>query len=364
MNTLATLVRIEARRPASWLLFLAAVGGASMAGSGRVVGASPVAIGFLSGGGLAVAAVAVRGPSPAGHLGGGGAGLLARIAWPLIGGVVGAAVSPAGPSVAALAGGLAGITFATMLVALLERSPSSRADVASAALLITAAVGSAAGWAWGRFQADTMAGGMAAIAAAAVTLGTAASVARMPLSPRKPRGGGRVIASGETARVRLDLVGMGAALTGMVVCLFLVPQSAPANVWLTLVCFVALAVPEATISPASLDRGWSRLLESVPLRPASGGGRFGMTDLVTETVGFHALLLGWPSLVALALSLREDTRSDAALVTVVALAVAAAVTWGVASLLRRRVDGGTTMAAVIAVLVAVCLVAMASAPPA
>lgn len=364
MNAFATLLRIEARRPASWLLFFAAIGGASMAGSGRIVGASPLMVGFLSGGGVAVAAVAARGRAPSGHLGGAGAALAAKIAWPLVGGIVGSLVSPAGPSLAALAGGLAGIAFATTLVAVLERSLSTRSDVASAALLVTAAVGSAAGWAWGRFPADTLAGWMAAIGAAAVALGTAASVARMPLAPRKPRGGGRLIASGETARARLDLVGMAAALTGMVVCLFLAPQWASANVWLTLVCFVALAVPEATISPVGLSQGWRRLFESVPYRPAGGRMRFGMTVLVTDSVGFHALMLGWPSLVAMALSLRGDSRSDAAFLTVAALAVAAAVTWGVATVLRRRVDGGTTMAAVLAVLVALCLVALAAPPPA
>jgi len=365
MNMAAILCGVEARRSASYLVLLAAIGGVSVAGSGQAVGGPRMVVGFLLGGMLAVAALGAPIPAPAGHLGGSAAAMaavLARICWPVIGGCVGALASPAGPSGPTLVGFLPlvgflwGVGFAAALVVFLERRLSSRADVASGALVITAGVGLAAAAAWHRFADNSLAGSVAVLGAVLVTISAAVVVARMPLAARKPRGTGRLIASGEPARGRLDLVGMAAALTGMVVCLFLAPELAAANRIVAVACFVALAVPEATITPVSLGRGWSRLLESVPLRPVGGGKRIGMIDLVAESVGFHALLLGWPSLVALALLTGDRERSAGAMATVALLAGTAAITWGVASLGRRHTDGGTALAAVIAVLVVVWMV--------
>lgn len=378
MNMAAILFGVEARRPASYLLLLAAIGGVSVAGSGQAVGSPRTAVGFLLGGVLAVAALGAPIPAPAGHLGGTAAAMAAvaaRLGWPVIGGCVGALASPAGSSGPALAGFLSlagfhslagfflGAGFAAALVAFLERRLPNRADVASGALVITAGAGLAGATAWNRCADNPLAGRAAVLVAVLAAIGAAVVVARMPLAARKPRGTGRLIASGDPARGRLDLVGMAAALTGMVVCLFLAPASAAANRIVAVACFVALAVPEATITPVSLGRGWSRLLESVPLRPLGGGQRIGMTDLVSESVGFHALLLGWPSLVALALLAGDRERSAGAMATVALLAGSAAITWGVASLLRRRTDGGTALAAVVAVLVVVWMV-MVTYPPA
>lgn len=366
MNMAAILFRVEARRPASYLLLLAAIGGVSVAGSAQAVGGPRTAVGFLLGGVLAVAALGAPIPAPAGHLGGSAAAMAAmaaRLGWPVIGGCVGALASPAGPSSPALAGFFLGAGFAAALIAFLERQLPNRADVASGALVITAGAGLAGAAAWNRCADNPLAGRAAVLVAVLAAIAAAVVVARMPLNARKPRGTGRLIASGEPARGRLDLVGMAAALTGMVVCLFLAPESAAANRIVAVACFVALAVPEATITPVSLGRVWSRLLESVPLRPLGGGGRIGMTDLVSESVGFHALLLGWPSLVALALLAGDRERSAGAMATVALLAVSAAITWGVASLVRRRTDGGTALAAVVAVLVVVWMV-MVTYPPA
>ena len=365
MTMAAILCRVEARRPASYLLLLAAIGGVSIAGSGQAVGGPRTAVGFLLGGVLAVASLGAPIPAPAGHLGGSAtamAAMAARLGWPVIGGCLGALASPAGPTgttlvgFLSLAGFLWGVGFAAALFAFLESRLFNRADVASGALVITAGAGLAAAAAWHRFADNSLAGSVAVLGAVLVTISAAVVVARMPLAARKPRGTGRLIASGEPARGRLDLVGMAAALTGMVVCLFLAPESAAANRIVAVACFVALAVPEATITPVSLGRGWSRLLESVPLRPLGGGKRIGMTDLVSESVGFHALLLGWPSLVALALLTGDRERSAGAMATVALLASTAAIPWGVASLVRRHTDGGTALAAVIAVLVVVWMV--------
>ena len=377
MNMAAILFGVEARRPASYLILLAAIGGVSVAGSGQTVGGPRTAVGFLLGGVLAVAALGTPIPAPAGHLGGTTAAIAAvaaRLGWPVIGGCVGALASPAGSSGPALAGFLSlagfhslagfflGAGFAAALVAFLERRLPNRADVASGALVITAGAGLAGATAWNRCADNPLAGRAAVLVAVLAAIGAAVVVARMPLAARKPRGTGRLIASGDPARGRLDLVGMAAALTGMVVCLFLAPASAAANRIVAVACFVALAVPEATITPVSLGRGWSRLLESVPLRPLGGGQRIGMTDLVSESVGFHALLLGWPSLVALALLAGDRERSAGAMATVALLAGIAAITWGVASLLRRRTDGGTALAAVVAVLVVVWMVMVTYLP--
>jgi hypothetical protein len=376
MNMAAILFGVEARRPASYLLLLAAIGGVSVAGSGQAVGSPRTAVGFLLGGVLAVAALGTPIPAPAGHLGGTAAAIAAvaaRLGWPVIGGCVGALASPAVRSESlagflsvagfhSLAGFFLGAGFAAALVAFLERRLPNRADVASGALVITAGAGLAGATAWNRCADNPLAGRAAVVVAVLAAIGAAVVVARMPLAARKPRGTGRLIASGDPARGRLDLVGMAAALTGMVVCLFLAPESAAANRIVAVACFVALAVPEATITPVSLGRGWSRLLESVPLRPLGGGQRIGMTDLVSESVGFHALLLGWPSLVALALLAGDRERSAGAMATVALLAGSAAITWGVASLVRRRTDGGTALAAVVAVLVVVWMVVVTYPP--
>lgn len=365
MNHVGILLGVEARRPASWLLFLAAIGGVSVAGSGRMVGATDVAVGFLLGGILAVAALGAGAAAPSGHLGGIRAtiaALFARLVWPVVGGAIGALTSPGGASGPAFVGLLGGVGFSAALCKLLERTSADRADRASGALLITAGVGLAGAAGWSRFPESLAARGGATVVAVAAAIGAAVIVAQMPVAPRKPRGSGRLIASGEPARGRLDLVGMAAAMIGMVVCLFLAPQAAAANSIVAIACFVALAVPEATISPVALGGGWGRLMGAVPLRTASGGARLGMTDLVTESVGFHALLLGWPSLVALALLAGDRERSAGAIRTIAALAVTAAVTWGVASLVRRRADGSTTMAAVIAALVVVWMVAVSYLP--
>lgn len=360
MSGRAILLAVEARRPASWLLLLAALGGASVAGSGRVEGMPTAAVGFLLGGLLAVAALGDRGPAPAGHLGGAGMGMVARIVWPLIGGIVGALASPAGPSLPALAGFLLGIGFAALLSARFQRELTNRADVASSVLLITAGVGLAGGWGWNRFPDHGPAAGSAMVVAVVATVVGAATAVRLPVAARKPRGTGRLIASGEPARGRLDLCGMAVALTAMVVCLFLAPDAAATNVVVALACFLALAVPEATLSPVEAERGWSRLMGSVPVR--GPGGRFGMTGLVSESVGFHALMLGWPSLVAFLLLAGDRDRSAGALATVAALSATAAITWGTVSLLRRRVDGGTTMAAVVALLIVVWMIVVSSLP--
>ena len=107
MNMAAILFGVEARRPASYLLLLAAIGGVSVAGSGQAVGGPRTAVGFLLGGVLAVAALGAPIPAPAGHLGGSAtamAAMAARLGWPVIGGCLGALASPAGPSGPALAG--------------------------------------------------------------------------------------------------------------------------------------------------------------------------------------------------------------------------------------------------------------------
>jgi len=351
MTGTAILLGIEARRPGSWLLLLAAIGGGAVAGSGRVVGLPPAAVGFVLGGLLSVAALATPSPAPGGHLGGAGMAAAVRIVWPLIGGIAGAFASSGGPSYPALAGLLLGGTAATVLTTLFSRATANRADAASSVLLITAGVGLAGGKAWMRFPDHGPAAWGAVVVAVIAAAGAAAIVARTPITARKPRGTGRLIASGEPIRARLDLVGMAAAMAGMVVCLFLAPASADINRVVTTACFVALALPEATISPVAGERGWRRLMESVADR--GPGGRFGMTDPVTESVGLHALMLGWPSLVAFLLLAGDRDRSAGALATVVALAVTAVVTWGTASLVRRRADGGTTLVAVVAALVVV-----------
>ena len=99
MNMAAILFGVEARRPASYLLLLAAIGGVSVAGSGQAVGGPRTAVGFLLGGVLAVAALGTPIPAPAGHLGGTTAAIAAvavRLGWPVIGGCVGALASPRG----------------------------------------------------------------------------------------------------------------------------------------------------------------------------------------------------------------------------------------------------------------------------
>ena len=184
MSGRAILLAVEARRPASWLLLLAALGGASVAGSGLVEGMPTAAVGFLLGGLLAVTALGDRGPAPAGHLGGAAMGMAARIVWPLIGGIIGALASPAGPSLSALAGFLLGIGSAALLSARFQRELTNRADVASAVLLITAGVGLAGGWGWNWFPDHGPAAGSAMVVAVVATVVGAATAVRLPVAAR------------------------------------------------------------------------------------------------------------------------------------------------------------------------------------
>lgn len=305
------LARIDARQPAAWLALAVAAAAAALLPEAAPAGwpAAPV-VGTLLG-----AAVAVMALGDAGHLGGAGGtdgGWLAeRIAWPLLGWGVAAALREHWPL---LACGWIGIVAAALLVAVLVRRGALGADAASAAL-VAAGASAAVGWwvdsVWpGRFPA----GALAAASLAVVALGASAAVG---------------LARGLRAGLRrlLTAAGMTGALVGMVAWLFLAADRAPLDLASSLAWFAALAVPAATLGDGVLHAAVWRRLERAAPRPAGGRPRLPpgrARDGVIAALS-HAALLGWPPLVAAAMSGASLARAWPAASVVLALAVAAGV---------------------------------------
>jgi hypothetical protein len=151
------------------------------------------------------------------------------------------------------------------------------------------------------------------------------------------------------ARAALSTVAMLSSLAGMVVWFFLDPESGACYPLLALAWFVCLAVPQATSLPADGRAG-------MLARSAAGADNAWQGPAARRaraSAGVHALVLGWPAVVALCVYgaggfvRREPVVWPAA--TVAALAIAAG---GVAALLavavRFQVAPGTIRAVALA----------------
>jgi hypothetical protein len=280
------LVRIDARRPASWLVAVATLAVVVLAPAARL----PVAAG--GGALLAMAAVGslLRAPSRTDLL---PARLTARLAWPLVFAAAGAGIAR-----------------------LVEGDASERVVVA--------------------------------VAVAAGAMIVMAAVATMKWLPRTDFLRGEVAARATSPRGYSQLVGrswgdaaaMASTLVAMAICFFLVPEHSG---WYAVVAtswFTLLAVPAATIVGGD-QRLRDDLVAAGPGRPRLAG----TPVAAVPTLAAYAAVLGWPAAVA-AIVARErawDWRDPlAALLLLLGMAaVASGLAWASAA---RRWREETTLA--------------------
>ncbi len=297
------LVRIDARRPASWLVAAATLAVVTLAPASRLSAAA--------GGGvlLAIAAVGslLRAPLGTDLL---PARLAARLVWPLISAAAGIGI-----------------------VRLAEGDATERVVVAVA----------------------VAAGAMIAMVA----------VATMKWLPRTDVLRGEVAARATSPRGYSHLVGrswgdaaaMASTLVAMAICFFLVPEYAGWYVVVATSWFTLLAVPAATIVGGA-QRLRDDLVAAGPGRPRLAGTPVGAVPTLTA----YAAVLGWPAAVA-AIVARErawDWRDPlAALLLLLCMAaVASGLAWASAA---RRWREETTLAVMAAAhATAIALVARAA----
>jgi len=363
---LPVLLRIDRRRPASWLTLVAA------AGIVWVLSTPPcsamrslwsVLLASLAGASLAVAAsgdvphhkhglsqspwirllwLCERVAWPvAGVLG----GLLAMfVAWFLAGvptGVLGRSIFT-GTGVLCIATGMTTGMIGSVAVMHLSRVHDVQAADAASLSLWIACAASAVGWlvdqtAGEAGDADALAG--IAVAAAAWTV-IALAIWRAIRGLSQP----------EALRRWLTILAMAMALVGMVGWLFLAPDHASLYVVMAVGWFVCLAIPQATLGDGVVHRrAWQPLYRSAAERPAAYSG--GWTDrklrtflqsirraflnvgcdrAATTTALVYGAILGWPPLVA-AVVLAGTADGGVAAIATVSVLVAATVSLAILS---------------------------------
>lgn len=286
------LLRIAARRPASWL----AVGMAC----GAAWAPQPVVA-------VAVAAMAMLAAMgdlpPASAPPAVGGWIAARLVWPLAGLAAGAAIRLMTAPWAALAmidiaiaAGVAVLLTAATVWAVRQRGEVATVDCVSLAML-TATAAALAGLAAGSWV-------VAAVSWVAMAAGGSWLPHRFsqPSTGPLPRGGGDLVAGlmfQSPLRRGLGRLAMMTMLLAMVGWLLLDPARAGWAAALAAALMFCLAVPLVVFQNGSGEDAatpWAALLRSTP------GGRLGLHDtasqLAVETVVRHAAVLGWPSLVA------------------------------------------------------------------
>jgi len=390
---LPVLVRSDSRRPASWLACgMAATALASLAATGTGVAAVMAAIAC---GGWAAAAAAGR--PPRGLVPGmvrlDAAWWWERAAWPL----AGCLAAATGRWIwaddgAAIAVGLAtGVVVMTGMAAAAATRGAAAADATSLGLVV--AVAAAVAGLKGRSAAEALAcsGGAAAVLAAAswcawrhgrgwswhadAQARTAASFAELGMA----RGG---------VRSALAALAMATSLVGMAAWYFLAPAAAAAGALVALGWFTALAVPAVVLGPAG-HVAWRQLVATTdgpagirrPVGPAGSSTQqtassydspagirrpVGPAGAAAVACG-HAVVLGWPPVVAGLLLAVEGGLEPASVcvwpwLTVAALAVAAALLVALAlAAAAARIDAETTLAWA-AGLVILALLSLPQAP--
>jgi hypothetical protein len=322
--------RLDARRPASWLMLAAAVLAAGGADGMVALGVGALlAVGAIGDLPLAACAPLGRG-SPAALV-----WLVERAAWPVVGLAVGAvAIRPSCSAAVGPWAALAGIAAASLTLFLVRRRGAPTADAASLTLVFAglaaaaSATATAHGAAWQGWPVEVAAvvWAMAAWAAAAATAlviewrSRAASTWLPEAGP--PR----------TLRLWLTAIAMASALAAMVGWLFLDPSRSRLLPILAAGWFVALAVPEATFGTGVADdAGWRRLWRS-----AAGGapwwpGGVGHVRHALATAATTAAILGWPAVVAALLGGGSTAGIQAAALTALLLAAAVVVLMAVVS---------------------------------
>lgn len=315
-------VRLDARRPASWLMLAAAA-----LAAGCTSGMVALGVGAV----LAVGAIGELPISACASLGRGSRAaavwLVERAAWPVFGLALGAmAIPPAADAAAGPWASLAGTVAASLTHFVVRRRGVPAADAGSLTLVLAglAAAAGATATAHGAFRQGwpmEAAAVVWALAAWAVAATTALVIEwrRRAASAWLPEAG-----PPRMLRLWLTAIAMASALAAMVGWLFLDPSRSRLLPMLSAGWFVALAVPEATFGAGGADdAGWRRLWRSAaggaPWRP----GGVGHVRHALSTAATTAAILGWPAVVAAALGGGSSVGVRAAAVTVLLLAAAA-----------------------------------------
>jgi len=341
---LVLLVRIDARRPASWLALLAAAGGLVAAAEAQAPAA--VALGWWAG---TLAVVAALGELPDDDQWSGmppPPWLAGRLLWPLAGWGLGwwlgwgfSALArgenawPAGAAV--VAGIVAGGAAVRGALAWKARA----ADASSVALVLggVATAGALAVPAATRSEWCLPAASLAWISAATISVAVAGSQSRLAPADRPTQRTGEeppVLPVIGPLRRRLNSSAMVAALLGMVCWLFLDSTRAADFHAMTLAWFVSLAVPLATLGDGAMHtRAWRWLYSSSPVlfpparstavMPRFWRPRLGSDSFSRVTVVSYAAILAWPALVAALILAGEPAVAWRAASTVLAVAAAA-----------------------------------------
>lgn len=292
-------LRIERRRCGSWLAVASAAG--LMAWLPALPDATRLPAAILAGAGCVVMAIGAPPrlvASPVGET------VALRAAWPLAGVLAGGLIAgargaEAAAGVGCLAAGAAALTFAQWL-----RRGGTAVESSTATLVIAVATAGAVAAAQGAGMP------LRVLVAVGAWLGLCmAGFAWPAVQPYGWNGAGE--GAGSSAGRGLMAAAMLSSLAGMVTWLFLAPERSGWYLALAAGWFVALAVPEATLSVGlSRSGGRRRLLDATPDMPAGGPGRAARTmrhawRLWLDTwrpAATGAAILGWPPLVAAALS--------------------------------------------------------------
>jgi hypothetical protein len=351
--------RIDARRPASWLGLAAA---ACIAGLvGRLPPAWWPALPIVAG---AFAAAAAIGGPPRDVPGLASAWVATRAGWPLAGVAVACATGRTDPATAAVIVVAAVATAAAVALAVERSAPPGAA--ASVPLVAACAAAAAAGFVRATWPAAVGGAPFAAATAWAAVAGCTAWVVR-PLGSDAsgdvaPAAG--FFFGGAIGRLWLHAA-MLSALAGMVAWLLLMPQAAWCYALLAAAWFTAAAVPLATLGPGSVgDAGRRRLAATVPHQAARWlsavtGPSAGATALVTAAT--FAAILGWPPLVA-ALIVGAGATRTWNLLSAAALGCGAVSTAAISTVVAAA--GGTRDTAhAVALAIALAAVAAAAVQP-
>lgn len=330
---LPILFRIQARTPDVWLA--ASIAGGAVAALAAVNRGHGSVDGGLVAAAVLVGAVSQMAAGPAVALPGSDhcrpAAWLTRVWWPLAGACLAAlAVRQAGGASAGWAlGAIVGASaMATAAVATASaRRGMPETDATSAAVMTAAAAAAGASVCGGLARALPTAFGVWTVAA----FGTWALTGAM--APFGSVLGGHVERPAYAAvwlarasgRAALMTIAMATALAGMAVWFFLDPSRAAWYPILATTLFVCLAVPQATSLPAGGRAG----MIGRSAAGADGGWRSPAARWARAVATTHAVVLGWPALVALGLhgggGFARGGPAACAVATLVVLAVAAGV---------------------------------------
>ena len=322
------LLRIAARRPASWLAAAMACGAAW---APQPVVAVAVA---------ALAMLAAMGDLPPVSVPPAVGGWIAtRLVWPLAGLAAGATIRLMTAPWAALAvidiaiaAGVA-VLFTTVTVwAVRKGSEVATIDAASLAML-TAAAAVWAGMAAGSWLVAVVS--WTGLAVGAAWLGHRFG---QPTAGPLPRGGGDLVAGlmfQSPLRRALGRLAMITMLLAMVGWLLLDPARAGWAAALAATLMICLALPLTVFRTGSGDdelSAWAALLRTVPGQGL--GLRDTTTQLAVETVVRHAAVLGWPSLVAAAVAAGSPAGPGPAILVVAAIVATGGALLGVGLVCR------------------------------